>query len=184
MHRYGFPPGRVRVALSLLLACLALPALCDPPSHAPAHGWRKKHDPYYLGYTGKKWKDDYGVMQGRCDGARLGAALGAQAGAAVGAAVAGDTGEIVGAIAGVLIGTNLDQDMDAVDRGCVGHILDLGADGRAVAWTNPGSGMHYTLTPGAVIEKGGRACRSFAWASGVRQTACANSDGSWTVQGR
>ena len=47
--------------LGTLLACgvaltAAVPqgAYADPPPWAPAHGWRKKHDPNYVGYTGKK----------------------------------------------------------------------------------------------------------------------------------
>ena len=31
-------------------------ALADPPKHAPAHGWRKKHDPYYVGFSGYRWQ--------------------------------------------------------------------------------------------------------------------------------
>jgi len=54
---------------AVIVAGLALPAavMADPPAHAPAHGWRKKHDPYYVGYTGRQWADDYGVRSGRCD---------------------------------------------------------------------------------------------------------------------
>ena len=43
----------VRVAACSLLAfSFAAPVLADPPPWAPAHGWRKKHDPNYVGYTG------------------------------------------------------------------------------------------------------------------------------------
>ena len=34
------------------LVVWAGPAFADPPAHAPAHGWRKKNDPDYVGYTG------------------------------------------------------------------------------------------------------------------------------------
>ena len=74
-------------ALAALATVLALPAMADPPPHAPAHGWRKKHDPYYVGYTGRHWNDDYGVRSGRCDRDRVGTALGAVVGGAIGAAV-------------------------------------------------------------------------------------------------
>ena len=36
-----------------------MPALSQPPPHAPAHGWRKKNDPYYVGYTGRQWERDF-----------------------------------------------------------------------------------------------------------------------------
>jgi hypothetical protein len=53
----------------LLTTALALPcaALAVPPAHAPAHGWRRKHDPTYAGYSGRNWERDYGVRSGSCD---------------------------------------------------------------------------------------------------------------------
>ena len=61
----------MKLHFSLLLTAIAMLGLtlppvsyADPPSYAPAHGWRKKHDPYYVGYTGNKWPKDYGVMEG------------------------------------------------------------------------------------------------------------------------
>jgi hypothetical protein len=55
---------------------LIVPAFADPPSQAPAHGWRKKHDPYYVGYTGHQWSNDYGIIDGHCNREALGAVLG------------------------------------------------------------------------------------------------------------
>jgi len=55
--------------LGLLVAAgLSVPAMADPPDHAPAHGWRKKHgrgdddDQGYEGYEGKHWDRDYAVL--------------------------------------------------------------------------------------------------------------------------
>ena len=48
------------VALLLGGACAAS-ALADPPDHAPAHGWRKKHDGHYVGRTGVEWEHDYEI---------------------------------------------------------------------------------------------------------------------------
>ena len=31
----------------------ALRVLASPPDWAPAHGWRKKNDPAYAGYSGR-----------------------------------------------------------------------------------------------------------------------------------
>ena len=66
------------LVVAAFVAGLALPAavMADPPAHAPAHGWRKKNDPYYVGYTGRQWSDDYGVRSGHCDRDRAGAAVG------------------------------------------------------------------------------------------------------------
>ena len=68
------------------LAIAAPVSLADPPPHAPAHGWRKKNDPYYVGYTGRQWTDDYGIRSGRCDRDRshVATAVGAVAGGVIG----------------------------------------------------------------------------------------------------
>lgn len=63
------------LALAALVA--ASPAFADPPSHAPAHGYYKKHhdDSYgdrrnskvrhYQGKSGVAYVHDYGVSSGR-----------------------------------------------------------------------------------------------------------------------
>ena len=73
------------VIIALLSTALSpLPALAEPPSHAPAHGWRKKNDPNYVGYTGHKWAKDYGVVEGKCNTAAVGAVLGGAVGGVIG----------------------------------------------------------------------------------------------------
>ena len=68
------------------VAAPVMRGLADPPPHAPAHGWRKKNDPYYVGYTGRQWTDDYGIRSGRCDRDRshMATAVGAVAGGVIG----------------------------------------------------------------------------------------------------
>ena len=144
------PVMAVGMALALGLAS----ALAGPPAHAPAHGWRAKNDPYYQGYSGKRWVSDYGVVGGHCD---------------------------AGAIAGVLIGREIDRGLDRSDRGCVSHALDLGRDGQPVQWSNAATGRSYSVTPYAPRTIDGRTCRDFVWDSGVRQTACLRADGSWSI---
>ena len=51
--------------MTAAVAAWAGAAFADPPAHAPAHGWRKKHDPYYVGYTGVSWERDYEISSGR-----------------------------------------------------------------------------------------------------------------------
>jgi hypothetical protein len=60
------PGERVRLAsaVGIALALGMAGALAGPPAHAPAHGWRAKNDPYYQGYSGKRWVSDYGVVGG------------------------------------------------------------------------------------------------------------------------
>src|SRR5437879_13609651 len=76
---------RLAFVALLSLGLLPVPSPADPPPWAPAHGWRKKNDPNYVGYTGKKWDKDYGIIEGRgnsaADGAVRGGAIGGAGGA-------------------------------------------------------------------------------------------------------
>jgi surface antigen len=154
-------------AVAALIACLALPpaVIADPPSHAPAHGWRKKNDPYYVGYTGRHWPDDYGVRSGRCDRDRAGAALGAVVGGAIGAAVGGGDDQLIailaGATIGAVIGHEIGDEMDDRDRACFGHALELLEDDRRVEWSGSSRGLAYALVPYSRFDHDGRACRHF-----------------------
>jgi surface antigen len=153
--------------VAALVASLAIPGavMADPPAHAPAHGWRKKNDPYYVGYTGRQWADDYGVRAGRCDRDRAGAALGAVVGGAIGAAVSDDDNRLIailaGATIGAVIGHEIGDEMDDDDRACFGHSLELLEDGHKVVWDGSKRGMLYTLTPDRRFEHDGRVCRHF-----------------------
>jgi surface antigen len=183
-------------ALALTVSfALAVPvALATPPSHAPAHGWRKKNDPYYVGYTGYRWHDDYGIRDGRCDRDRVGTVLGAVAGGAIGATVAdGDSDDrliaiLAGAAIGAIIGREIGSEMDENDRACSGHALELLEDGRHVDWDGARAGMRYTLTPDHRFERDGRVCRHFTLVrnvDGARVTkqgsACRYGDGDWRM---
>jgi hypothetical protein len=69
--------------LSLLVALCELSAVADPPSHAPAHGWRKKHDPYYVGYSGQQWERDFDISSGTCNRQAVATVLGGVAGGVI-----------------------------------------------------------------------------------------------------
>ena len=181
-------------AMTLLVAAVGTPlaAFADPPAHAPAHGWRKKHDPYYVGYTGRQWNDDYGIREGRCDRDRVGAALGAVVGGAIGAAVSNDEDRLIavlaGATIGAIIGHEIGDDMDDRDRACFGHSLELLEDGRYVLWDGARDGMHYRLTPDGRFERDSRVCRHFTLLReyGGRQVvkqgnACRFGEGDWRM---
>lgn len=88
------PVIRVRPAPLTIIAALLLPAspvaYTDPPPWAPAHGWRKKHDPYYQGYSGTHWEQDYGIINGKCNREAIGTALGGAVGGAIGSSVGKD----------------------------------------------------------------------------------------------
>jgi surface antigen len=182
------------LALAVLAALMALPALADPPSHAPAHGWRKKHDPHYVGYTGRRWSDDYGIRSGRCDRDRAGAALGAVVGGAIGAAASdGDdrlVAVLVGAAIGAVIGREIGDQMDDRDRACFGHSLELLEDGRRVSWDGVRRGMIYTLASDGRFMRDGRVCRHFTLLRQLdgrqvtkRGSACRYGEGEWRMIG-
>jgi surface antigen len=166
-------------------------ALAAPPDHAPAHGWRKKNDPRYVGYTGGGWERDYGIIGGRCDRDAVGAVLGAVAGGAIGSQIGDGSGRTVAIIAGTLIGAvighEIGERMDEKDRACMGHALELAKDGASVRWANSGAGIAYVLTPLSVKTKDPN-CRNFklqTTRNGKSQSrdarACRSADGMWAL---
>lgn len=155
-----------RLLILAALASLSVPVLADPPPWAPAHGWRKKNDPNYVGYTGKKWDNDYGVLDGTCDSAKVGTVLGGVVGGVVGSQVAKDSPNrpvaiVVGSVIGAVIGNKIGKDIDAGDRGCMGHALELAGEQKPVRWTNPQTGVNFVLTPTKNFGDQRNPCREF-----------------------
>jgi surface antigen len=185
-----FAAARV-VAIVATLACL--PALADPPDHAKAHGWRKKHDPAYVGYTGRQWERDYGIVEGRCNRDDIGTVVGAVVGGAIGSQI-GDGKErtvaiIVGSVLGAVVGREIGRDLDERDRACVGHSLELVKVGQKVRWVNERTRVTYLLTPLAAVKSDPRDCRRFALQAtldGKSRTsesrACRTGDGTWVIK--
>lgn len=189
-------------ACALVTLSFAAPVLADPPPWAPAHGWRKKNDPDYVGYTGKKWPRDYGVLDGRCNAKAVGAVLGGAVGGAVGSTV--EKGELrpvailVGTVLGAVIGHEIGARVDESDRGCFGHALELAGESKPVVWTNPNTGLHYRLVPTRNLTSGGQACREFVTevsdkgkhkgkghqkkADKHKAIACRNNSGEWQLR--
>ena len=176
------------------LLCIAFPPnlYADPPAHAPAHGWRKKNDPYYVGYNGYKWPKDYGILGGRCDHTAVGAAIGGVVGGAIGSQIGKGDGRtvaiIAGTILGAVVGARIAQDIDSADRACIGHALELGAEGRPVAWDNERTGVQYIITPRRNFRRDGHECREFTTERMFENkknkssgTACRNDDGEWRI---
>src|SRR5438045_3685546 len=123
---------QVALAAFIALSFVPVPSPADPPPWAPAHGWRKKNDPNYVGYTGKQWPKDYGILDGRCNTAAVGAVLGGVVGGAIGSQVgSGDNrpvAMVVGTVLGAVIGSKIGADIDNGDRGCMGHAFELAAE--------------------------------------------------------
>jgi surface antigen len=157
--------GRTSAFLAFLaLTMLPVPAPADPPPWAPAHGWRKKHDPNYVGYTGKKWEKDYGVVEGTCNTQEIGAVLGAVVGGAIGSQHGNDSNRpvaiLVGGVLGAVIGAKIGRTIDDADRACIGHALELAGERTTVRWKSS-AGLQYELTPMQNGASRSNPCREF-----------------------
>lgn len=183
-----------RLAAMVFVLSLALPqAWADPPPWAPAHGWRKKNDPNYQGYTGRPWHTDYGVVGGACNIEAVGAVVGGVVGGAVGSQVGQGEGRAVAILLGTVIGAAIGQQVargvEDADRGCIGHTLELVGDNRAVSWVNPRTGISYAVTPQRSYKEGSRVCREFstrATAGGkstsTKSRACRTGVDAWQIE--
>ena len=92
------------VLLASTLILWAVPALSQPPPHAPAHGWRKKNDPYYVGYTGRQWERDFDISSGTCNRQEIATVVGGIAGAVLGSKIGGGSGTYVASALGTMVG--------------------------------------------------------------------------------
>ena len=182
----------VALVFGILSIAMSDVVLADPPAHAPAHGWRKKNDPNYVGYTGTQWTRDYQVSSGSCNREEIGAVVGGVIGGAVGANNSSPENRtvavIIGAAAGALIGSRIGRTLDDADRGCFGHVLEIGAAGQPVKWKNPETGVAFSLVPGGGNVVKGKPCRQFTLTSTRGKqlekrsgTACQTAVGVWSM---
>jgi surface antigen len=198
MFRRAFVEDGVMRTFSVILfamigASFVSEGFATPPDHAPAHGWRKKNDPYYVGYSGRKWERDYAVLSGRCNREEIGAVLGGVAGGVIGQAVAERNervvGTIVGAAIGALIGARIGRELDEGDRACIGHSLEIGVNDKPIVWRNTATGVRYELIPRGGRKAARHPCRDFTLvvvygSARVKQrsSACQNRPGVWKLK--
>lgn len=178
------------LVVAALLAPISPAVYAEPPSHALAHGWRKKHDPYYTGYSGKQWEKDYGIINGKCNREAIGTVLGGAVGGAIGSTVGKDDNRtvaiIIGTVLGAVVGNRIGKAMDDTDRACIGHALELAEDRKTVTWSNPESGLNYQVTPVRGFTADGLKCREYILSvsgKSVNETrneqACNAGNGKW-----
>jgi surface antigen len=179
--------------IALFAAVVCLPALADPPDHAKAHGWRKKNDPTYVGYTGRQWERDYGIIEGHCNRDDIGTVIGAVVGGAIGSKVGEGSNRtvaiVVGSVLGAIVGREIGRDLDDRDRACVGHSLELVKLGQKVRWTNEQTHVSYVLTPLAAVKGDPSDCRRYTLQASLdgrsRNSdgrACRTGDGTWAIK--
>lgn len=179
--------------VSCLVALSMTEALADPPPWAPAHGRRAKDSSLYVGYSGREWSRDYGVLGGRCNTDEVLTVIGAVAGGVIGNRTASAENRAIatlaGAIIGGVIGNRVGDAIDDRDRACIGHSLELVGSGRYVEWQNVTTGVWYQVRPLRDID---RRCREFELQSRPskgkarkdRLRACRDDDGRWNIVAR
>lgn len=181
----------VTVTCIALIAPLSPAVYAAPPPWAPAHSWHKKHDPYYTGYSGKKWERDYGIVYGRCNRETIGTMLGGAVGGAIGSTVGKGDGKtvaiIIGTVLGAVVGNRIGRQMDEADRGCIGHALELAADRKTVRWAGANN-LNYELTPIRSFDRNSQKCREYRLrVNGAAidedriERACLVNEGEWEV---
>jgi hypothetical protein len=161
----SFAPFRFSVLFCMI--ALALATLC----HAALAQ-------QFIGYTGKPWANDFGVLRGQCQVQDIQAS--ALKGEFTGAMAQVEPGDLFTAIfpASDLV------DAFTIDSHCFGHTLELVPSGQAVRWLNPASGIGVYLSPGQKSDS----CRSFLGVTvfngekrKFRGEACSPSKGMWRV---
>jgi surface antigen len=181
----------IALTSALLLPFIPSPTYADPPSWAPAHGWRKKNDPYYQGYSGTQWERDYGVIDGSCNREAIGTVLGGAVGGAIGSSVGKDGNRgvaiLIGSVLGAVVGNRIGKSMDDADRACIGHALELSDDRHPVRWSG-NDGIRYTVTPLSSFDRNGSKCREYRLQANGRnlnedrrEKACLAEEGRWEV---
>ncbi|MBX3707946.1 MAG: glycine zipper 2TM domain-containing protein [Pseudomonadales bacterium] len=175
---------------AVLMLLPALEALGKPPPWAPAHGYRAKGDPFYVGYTGRQWPRDYGILGGRCNTDEVLAAVGAVAGGVIGGRVSSPENRVIatilGAVIGGVIGAEVGNRIDDRDRACIAQSLELARTGQTVRWTNPDTGVSYAVKPVQDLADG---CREFELSARdgtrsrpTRVTGCSAQPGAWSFR--
>lgn len=123
-------------------------------------------------------KQDFGGLGGAALGGLAGAQLGKGKGSLAMAAA--------GALGGYLVGGAIGKSMDDTDRLKANQALEDTPTGNRVAWQNPDTGDHYSVTPTKTYETASGPCREYtteATIDGrpetVYGTACRQADGTW-----
>ncbi len=196
--------GLRRVVAAAAIAVFASPfataaAYADPPSWAPAHGYRAKDKDKHEkkkrhGERTPAYSTLLGIDGGRCNRDIIGGLIGGAAGAALGSRIGKGDGQMAaiigGAVFGALVGGSIGRSMDRIDQNCIGQALEYAGDGRTVAWRNPDADASYRVTPReAYKNRVGQYCREYTTVSTiggqsrtVQGTACRMVDGSWKLE--
>jgi surface antigen len=126
----------------------------------------------------------------------VGTGIGALAGGVVGSSMGKGSGQLwatgAGAVLGGLLGSSIGASLDKADQGYAtqaAYQANNAPIGQSIAWNNPQSGNHGTITPVRDgRDTGGRYCREYqqtVTVGGKKQsaygTACQTPNGDWEV---
>lgn len=184
------------VLLAIGIMFISTSVYSEPPSWAPAHGYRNKHkskhqDTHGHDYYDEDYADDIGIFDGRCNYEKIGTIIGGAAGAVIGSKVVDKEDRVVGAIAGtiigVIIGKTIGRVIDKRDRHCTAQGLTYANNGQSINWYNPNTNVEYEVTPVSSYRNGGLDCRLFTTkaslsdgkVSSYESDACLHDDGVW-----
>ena len=176
-------------------------AKADPPSWAPAHGYRAKHGAPQNTDTGEKARYPTlppGLEGGRChpdrlSGKTIGLIVGATVGGAIGGKIAGHEdrvlGTALGAVVGALIGSKVGSALSENSRACIGETLQYAAANQTITWRDPDAGLDYALTPSNSVRNAqGETCRIYTIKAAMGTTtktadgrACRYGDNAWQI---
>jgi surface antigen len=128
----------------------------------------------------------------------IGAVTGGAIGGLAGSAIGGGTGKAVavgaGIVLGALVGGTIGHSMDSGDKTQTNTVIKNNPTNHATRWTNPNTGMTYTMTPTSDMfaMNGNSNCRKYHFTAtkpngkmhSFNGTACLMNDGYWhTVRG-
>lgn len=184
-----------------LIISLPIPALADPPAHAPAYGYYKNKDKnkHHRGDDRVGVEIDYhgggSLPRLQCEhtGSQTGAVVGGIIGGVLGSKIGKGDGKTLATIAGTLlggyVGSSVGAQMDAGDQRCAGETFELAQNQQTVDWVNPDTRQSYSVTPvSSYQDRSGQTCREYTsevTIDGRRQTrngtACRQANGEWRI---
>lgn len=121
-----------------------------------------------------------------------GTLLGAAAGGLLGAQFGSGSGKLamvaLGVLAGSAMGQHIGTSMDQQDAARATRTFETAPTGQQVAWVNPDTNVHHTVTPTRTMDSREGPCREFTHTASiggrseqVYGTACRQADGSWRI---
>ncbi|MCC7259423.1 MAG: ribonuclease HI [Alphaproteobacteria bacterium] len=177
-----------------LLGEFSSAAYADPPSWAPAHGYRNKHHKSHEAHVPAvitlPWIASHDYVEVNCGGSApiTNSIIGGVVGGLIGNQFGKGDGKTAATIGGVLIGSIYGNSLSSYDQRCANQAFEYAKPGTQVGWKNPDADSAYTILPTRDFQKEGMYCREYQSKVNVGGsvqesfgTACRQPDGSWKI---